>query len=256
MLSGRTLPVLKGSLKGIKLEINDLIKGFVLLKDYEPDKQMAFNFFLKPNNIFFDVGANVGLHSYFVQKHWPNVSIYAFEPFPDNAAYIRKTISENNFNNIKLTEAAVSSEVGETFFDTGTDNSTGKITDTESGIKVKLITLDDFTQDNNIFPDLLKIDVEGAEGQVLDGSVNLIENHKPCWIIELHSPKQDLYVASFLTERGYVLYRLNEAAKTPDDQLFLIIKNLKSPWPDPDGVFGSIVAIHKDRVGEFPEFEF
>lgn len=244
---GRTFPVLFGNLKGIKLKLNNLLKGSVLIRNYEPDKQLTFKLFLKENNVFFDIGANVGLHSYYVSKNIPSVDIYSFEPLPENAEYIRQTIKANSFTKINLIECAVSSKSGETYFETNTDNSRGNITNSPKDLKVKLISLDDFTQNKNVYPDVLKIDVEGAEGEVLEGARKLIASHKPIFIIELHSPEQDLYVAKFLHESDYEIYRLNEEAQTESDKLLLRIKKLNASWPDPEGVFGSIVAIPKEK---------
>jgi FkbM family methyltransferase len=249
LLFGKIITILYGNLKGVKIKINHLQKGSVLVQNYEPDKQMAFKLLLTKGQTFFDIGANVGLHSYYACKNIPSIKIHAFEPLPANADYIRETILLNHFTQIELHECAVSSKSGETFFDIQNDNSRGNITETATpdNLKVNLISLDDFIFKTKIFPDLLKIDVEGAEGEVLKGSEILINKYKPIFIIELHSPEQDLYVASFLFERGYEIYRLNEDAKDERHKLLITIKNMEASWPDPDGVYGSIVAIPKEK---------
>ena len=232
---------------GLKLKLNHLLKGSVLLKNYEPDKQLAFKLFLEENDVFFDVGANVGLHSYYVAMHIPSAKIYAFEPLTENVEYIRQTIKNNNLLAIELIESAVSDKNGETSFDVNTDNSRGNITNTPTGLKVSLITLDQFCKENRVNPSLLKIDVEGAEGDVLKGSENLIASCRPTFIVELHSPEQDLFVANFFLNREYQIYRLNEAANKESDKLLIKIKKPEKSWPDPDGVFGSIAAIPNEK---------
>ena len=47
LINGKTLPVMNGKLKGLKLKINKLQRGNVLFNNYEPDKQLAFLTFLK-----------------------------------------------------------------------------------------------------------------------------------------------------------------------------------------------------------------
>ena len=53
-------------------------------------------------------------------------------------------------------------------------------------IKVKQLSLDSFIEEKSIFPEILKIDVEGAELNVLDGSKSLLTNYRPKIIISLH----------------------------------------------------------------------
>lgn len=251
LFNNRVLPVLSSSLRGTRLRVNGLVKGSVFIHDYEPDKQNAFRFLLRENSIFFDVGANVGLHSYYVTRKFPKVKIVAFEPLPGNAAYIRETIQLNGFKNIQVVETAVSAQEGEAFFDNTMNNSMGMLVARQTSLKVKLITLNDYTRQNNIYPDVLKIDVEGAESDVLKGSSHLIAQAKPCFIIELHNPVQDLEVARILLGHGYSIFRLSEkAGRLPTDILLPILKP-GVPWPDPEGVWGNLIAIHNSKLNQF-----
>jgi FkbM family methyltransferase len=251
LFNNRVLPVLSSSLRGTRLRVNGLVKGSVFIRDYERDKQNAFRFLLRGNSIFFDVGANVGLHSYYVTRKYPNVKIFAFEPLPGNAAYIRESIALNKFNNISVIESAVSSSEGEAFFDENKNNSMGMLVAKQTSLKVKLITLDDFIRQENIYPDVLKIDVEGAESEVLKGASHLIKQAAPSFIIELHNPQQDLEVARILLQHGYSIFRLNEKAGKSPTGLLLPISKPNVPWPDPDGVWGNLVAIHNSKLNQF-----
>jgi FkbM family methyltransferase len=244
------LPVLSSSLRGTRLRVNGLVKGSVFLHDYEPDKQNAFRFLLRGNSIFFDVGANVGLHSYYVARKFPQVKITAFEPLPGNAAYIRESVSLNNFKNISVVESAVSSSEGEAYFDENKNNSMGMLVARQTSLKVKLITLDNYVKQHDVYPDVLKIDVEGAESEVLKGAGHLIAKAAPSFIIELHNPQQDLEVARILLAHGYSIFRLNEKSTTPVNMLLPISKPGK-PWPDPDGVWGNLIAIHNSKLNQF-----
>ncbi len=251
LINGKTLPVMNGKLKGLKLKINKLQRGNVLFNNYEPDKQLAFLTFLKSGEIFFDIGANVGLHSYFVERWIPDVKIYAFEPLPENVAYIKETVLLNKLKNINLIESAIGAETKQIYFETGTNNFQGKITEKKTSIEVKLITLDEFSYTNNIFPNFLKIDVEGAEIDVLRGANKLIEEKSPIFLIELHIPEKDILVAKFLLEKGYDIFTLNELARNKSDKLLITIKNKLSSWPDKDGLKKNIVAIHTSKMDQF-----
>jgi FkbM family methyltransferase len=251
LFNNRVLPVMSNSLRGTRLRVNGLVKGSVFIHDYEPDKQNAFRFLLRDNSIFFDVGANVGLHSYYVTRRFPNVKITAFEPLPGNAAYIRESIALNKFTNIQVVESAVSSSEGEAFFDENKNNSMGMLVARQTSLKVKLITLDNFVRAHHVFPDVLKIDVEGAESEVLKGAAYLIQQAMPSFIIELHNPRQDLEVAQLLLAQGYAIFRLNEKATRMDAGILLPILKPNKPWPDPEGVWGNLVAIHSSKLNQF-----
>jgi FkbM family methyltransferase len=236
----RVWPVLSGPLRGLKLRFNSLIQGRVYFKAYERDKQLAFDKFLKRGDIFFDIGANIGLHSYYVSQHYPDVRIFSFEPLKENANYIRETLTINSITNINVIEKAVSAASGEAFFDPSANNSTGTLSDEIMKVKVSTISLDDFINQSGLFPDVIKIDVEGAESRVLEGVRVFLNKRRPVFVIELHSPEQDIKVADFLKEFNYTIFRLKSERRSD----FLVeVSNTASPWPDPEGVWGGIVAV-------------
>jgi FkbM family methyltransferase len=239
----RTFRVQRGNLRGVKLKLSPLQKGSVFFKNYEPDKQAAFKLFLKPGEVFFDIGANVGLHSYYVHQAVPQARITAFEPLPGNAAYIKETIAVNQFKSIALEQTAVGAHTGQVSFNLSIDNSMGKISASETGTVVQITTLDDYMKTGVPVPAVIKIDVEGAEADVLKGAAETIAAEQPVLVIELHSPQQDELVGRFLHERNYRLFRLNENINSAGAKLLLPIKNPVSPWPDPDGIHGNIVAV-------------
>jgi FkbM family methyltransferase len=246
----RVIPVFSGNLKGVKLRLNDLLKGGFLFKNYEMEKQLIFKLLIGENDVFFDIGANIGLHSYYVQKQIPGVPVFAFEPLKGNIEYINEVIRNNHFKDIQVVPTAVGNKVGYIFFDMQDNNSVGNITDQQTGMEVPITTLDQYVTETKNIPTVLKIDVEGAEGDVLKGSAHLIAGHQPIFIIELHTPEQDLLVAKFLLDRGYEIYRLNEGVIDDNNKLMNVIKNQNASWPDKDGVFGSIVAIPEAKMTE------
>jgi FkbM family methyltransferase len=246
-VNNKTIPVLRGSLRGIKLKVNDLVKGTVFFTDYEADKQRVFELLLKPDHIFFDIGANVGLHCYFIAKKYPGVKIYAFEPLPDNTAYIRQTTTINKFKNIEVVEMAVGSTTGESFFDMSDSNFSGKLSSGPTSLRVQLTTLDDFTQKNNVWPDIIKVDAEAAESEVLKGAIQLVKQSPPIFVVELHNPQQDKLVGDFFNRNDYILYRINRDPRASTSNILQPIKDPQATWPNPDGVWGGVVAIPKNR---------
>ena len=71
------------------------------------------------------------------------------------------------------------------------------------------------------YPDILKIDVEGAEFLVLSGAKNILLNKKPTIFLEIHSMRNMFNVVSFLSALSYKLEILEEE---PDGRVFIEAK--------------------------------
>jgi hypothetical protein len=83
--------------------------------------------------------------------------------------------------------------------------------ETESIIyEVKTDTLDNFTKEKNIIPDVIKIDVEGHELSVLKGAENFISKHHPTLIIEIEQRHhKNIHIESVFesfNQNGYKCY--------------------------------------------------
>jgi FkbM family methyltransferase len=165
---------------------------------------------------FFDVGANVGLYVWEVNKLCPNRKILAFEPDPENFKLLKMTLKEANLQNLELCPYALSNKTAEvSFFQDPLTSATGSIEGNEkpwiekylnastNKINVNTRTMDTVGEDKKL-PSLIKIDVEGHEVQVLEGSVNILSKERPLIIIESFVPKQEK-VISILQKYGYDL---------------------------------------------------
>jgi FkbM family methyltransferase len=76
-------------------------------------------------------------------------------------------------------------------------------------LEIDAITLDDFVyQEVNPRPDFIKIDVEGAEANVLKGAQQLLTDVKPMMVLELHSSQTAEEVGEILSAMGYRIYDL------------------------------------------------
>jgi FkbM family methyltransferase len=243
LLNGRVLPVLGSQLKGLKLRVSPVFAFTLFWKNTEPEKHYAYKLFIKDNDVIFDIGANTGMHSYFFSRSFKKTKVYAFEPLPANADYIRDAIGLNKIDNIELVNAAVGAKAGDIYFNTGSNNSQGFITEQETALKVKMESLDHFIETRHVSPNFIKIDVEGAESMVLEGFKNYVGKLMPIMIIESHTPDNDRAIAAFFQQFPYVIYRLAAVEECLKGKPLIAIKNLNSIWPDPEGVWGNIVAI-------------
>jgi methyltransferase FkbM-like protein len=149
----------------------------------------------------------------------------------------------NNFANVECVEAAVSDSPGTRVFLLGHHEGAGHLSTAEEGesgerIVVRVVTLDEFVlQQRHRPPDFIKIDVEGAEGGTLAGGMAVLKNFSPILLVDLHSPEQDAAVGRILAECNYRAYR------TGKDGLAQEVRDLRKPWPHPEGIWGQIIAL-------------
>jgi len=146
---------------------------------------------LKPNDVFWDVGANIGFYS-LLASSCPGVNVIAFEPNPATVKVLRKNIELNQRSNIKVLNIALSESDGMARFDTIQRDSTAAMAhlaneETDGTIEVVAKRGDKLVESGDVpKPDVLKIDVEGAEYLVLKGMSDALSSCRLI-ICELHS---------------------------------------------------------------------
>jgi len=172
--------------------------------------------------VFWDIGANIGFYSWFVRRHSSIREVVMFEPDPVNFSLIQKTIRKNSITNCRAVNAALSNRAGEALFlldpASGAAGSLDEVSlqeneaslhnayQLEETIQCRTVTIDALISDGTPAPDLLKIDVEGAEHLVLEGGQNCMTNHRPAMIIETGN---DNLVRQF-QEKSYVVFRIDQ----------------------------------------------
>ena len=109
----------------------------------------------------------------------------------------------NNYGNIFPYQIAVSDKNGFVFFGGLTNSSNGHI-DESGEIKVETISLDEWIESNKLpAPDVLKIDVEGAEVSVLKSAQNALSKYHPKIFLAVHSPELRNECLKVLKSLGY-----------------------------------------------------
>jgi len=154
---------------------------------------LLLEFFLKKNSVFFDIGTNKGEYAYYAEKLINPKNIYLFEPEKKLNKQLHAIFSNCQVNNLALSDSkgthqfkipvingVVDTCLSSLEVDNKEDNETEAII-----YEVKTDTLDNFTKEKNIIPDLIKIDVEGHELSVLKGAENFISKYHPTLIIEI-----------------------------------------------------------------------
>ena len=142
----------------------------------------------------FDVGAHIGLYSVPASTVLDKEgSIYAFEPSSANCAYLDKHKRFNKIKNIKVLPYLVGERTSEReeFYESKDADAMNSIfirkgRDNYRKIFKKQVSLDEFCEANSVEPEVLKIDVEGAEIGVLKGAERVFKRFKPVVFLSVH----------------------------------------------------------------------
>ncbi len=196
--------------RGMKWIVGSSIHG-CWLGTYELEKQSIIKRFVRPGMTVFDIGANVGFYTLaFSRLVGEEGHVWAFEPLAENASNILRHVNLNKLDNVTFLQAAVSDRNGIVGFNIGESNSIGSISQANALYKIPTIALDRLIADGVIpIPDLIKMDVEGAESLVLSGAKELFSRKKTTLFIALHSDDQQRKCAEFLRSSGYEIHLLD-----------------------------------------------
>jgi len=174
--------------KGINASLGNLYCG---LLEYQ---EMSFVLhFLRKDDFFIDIGANVGSYTILASAH-VGVKTVSIEPVPATFTHLINNININGIHEkVNMLNIALGSEEGTVRFtkNMGAMNHVATDADTDF-IVVPVSTLDNVLRDKNISgnwinPIVMKIDVEGFETEVLNGaSETLLDNNLKAIIIELN----------------------------------------------------------------------
>lgn len=178
------------------------------------------------SDMFFDVGANLGYFSLLYATSTQGKSpCFAFEPISDVFSRLVRAVEINKFTkSVFPFQSAIGSRRGEARIHVNRYGSGGNSlidfanSDMEFGYDetVEVTSLDSFIQSHSLSPrnGLLKIDVEGAENDVLRGARSYLTSaFAPIVLLETFGQTRDLAVLSELSEFGYEIFGIKEYAQ-------------------------------------------
>lgn len=200
---------------------------------YSRDVILAMNRLLRSGMVMLDVGANIGEVSMAAaQRVGYSGHVFAFEPMPSLYEKLSFNLSRNGLTQAKairkgLADKAVVAPIyfAEAQFIDGTKHDglgTLYPTKDRAGVagEIELTTLDSFFTEMNLpRVDLIKIDVEGAELDVLRGGQQTLAHYRPHLIIEVQNETSGSagYAAdeilSFLEPMGYSFFTIGRNAR-------------------------------------------
>jgi FkbM family methyltransferase len=228
-LRQRDVAVRNGIAQGLKFNAGESCPELAL-GTYEVPIQELFAQQLKAGHIFYDIGANVGFFSIIAaQLVGDTGKVYAFEPGEGNAQSIRHNAQLNNFSQIEVIEKAVSHTSGQgqlllAKYSGGHALATADAPPDLAGkATVDLVSIDDLIAQNKIEPpNFVKVDVEGAELDVLKGMTETIKTYQPTVIYEVDDGDRTAYeskyreLANFFERLNYRVTQIENSYDTID----------------------------------------
>lgn len=148
------------------------------------DMMLALHF-LREGDLFLDIGANIGAYTVLASGIC-RAKTWAFEPDPDSVRRLKRNIAVNSLDAlVRVHECALGAEQGEVAFTFGLDTVNRIAAANDKNVRrVRQERLDTVIGDSR--PILLKVDVEGAEEDVLQGAKALLAG--PCLkVVELET---------------------------------------------------------------------
>ena len=225
------------SSEGFSLEADTVLhRSFARFQDlalYEPALAGSLRSHLKEGMVAYDIGANIGVHtSRMALLVGPGGRVVAFEPDVRNYEYLRRNLA--GYQCALVEDCAVAEKTGSVDL-----VHNGGVTGTRigqiikqgvetvgNGHRTRTVSLDDYVLSRSLpAPDLIKIDVEGAEFRVLRGMTRLLGDHPPIILCELHPHLESSVseIPSFLSRLGYVVSKISNKTELNPGALEMIL---------------------------------
>lgn len=175
--------ILQGPLRGKRWFAGSSNHG-CWLGSYETKKQRVVASVLRPGMVCWDIGANVGFYTLLIAELVGSTGkVFAFEPLPANVDILRQHVAMNGYRNVTIFPDALGNMDSEVRFDPRANASMGRIS-AAGGLTVPCLKADTVIASGQArAPDVVKIDVEGAEADVLRGASRLFRNHPILFLV-------------------------------------------------------------------------
>ncbi|MFN7918882.1 MAG: FkbM family methyltransferase [Bryobacteraceae bacterium] len=205
---------------------------------------------VQPGMTVWDCGTYIGYYTiFFARRVGPSGRVVAVEPDPRNRARTEQNLSLNGLTNVNSQDLAIAGATGVMNLLLSDDTNShleggywvGAGDDRErwarregslSRLPIQCSTLDDaFFERQLPKPDLIKLDIEGAEKDALLGTSRLVASIRPLFVIELHNPECDKAAWQWAQACRYRLFSLDS----------------RRVLTEPDSVCGTLLCTPEER---------
>ena len=159
---------------------------------YQDEVLTALRHLLRPGDVFWDIGANYGFVSIFVERAFDgHVRTVSFEPSPFVLTDLRRNLELNECRHVEVQPICLSDRLGVVKFYASAENSWNativrgfaESTGEDIEVEVQSSTIDESVKHLSP-PAVIKLDVEGAEPMVIRGGQEFLRAQRPAMIVE------------------------------------------------------------------------
>lgn len=213
--------ILQGPLRGKRWMARSSNHG-CWFGSYEAAKQRKVMELVRPGMVCWDVGANVGFYTLLLAELvGPRGRVLAFEPVSRNIELLRRHVEMNGYRNVTIFPCALGDFDGEAGFDSGPNASMGHVT-AGGPLKVPCSRADTLLAAGEVeAPDVVKIDVEGAEADVLRGARGAMEK-RPMMLLATHGKTPHRACLDLLAASGYKISSLDGGSPEGTDEVLAV----------------------------------
>ena len=188
-----------------RIGLSTLVYGSFEAAEIEVLRRLA-----RPGTTVVDAGANVGVITVpLALAVGTEGRVLAFEPSPATVELLRENVLRNGLQNVTIVEAALGDNRGVAALvleDDSAYNSIAGAAPKGAGTEVPVERLDDvWNEAGRPEVSVVKVDVEGAELEVLVGAVELLRSCRPAVLVEAAEPTRAMAATAFLRSHGYRL---------------------------------------------------
>lgn len=182
------------NVEGVPIALPDRIDGIkeelILYGKHEPLATVEYKRLLKPKDVIFDIGSNIGYYLLIADKALESACcIRGFEPDPELVKLAQENANKLN-SDIRVEHFAISDRVGKVNFFVSDVANWGSVVENKelkqrNKIEVQATTIDNYVQMHGIWPTVLRMDIEGGEILALRGARQTLQRVRLVFI-ELH----------------------------------------------------------------------
>lgn len=210
----------------MNLDLSEYLQAHLFVfGSYELPTVRFLRKYLQRQDVTFDVGAQIGYLSLIMGKAAEGgTTVHSFEPETTNAMRLRSNVQLNGLTNVHIEQCALSDRTGTLKLFLSRDNNAGTHSTvfvennvSTDYIEIPALTLDAFVESHSISRlDLIKIDVEGAELEVILGGTKTLATLHPVIVMELSAELQKSrdfttrQLKTLLADQGYTSFCIND----------------------------------------------
>ncbi len=224
-----------GPARGLRFEVTLPDDKAIWSGTFEPEFSQALHDAVHKSDVCYDIGGYRGYMTGVLALACAS-RVIVFEPLPDNLAHLVRLAKLNPQLPIQIEGTAIGKADGHVHFKVMPDKSMGKLADSSfqaeraasHAIQVQVVRLDTCIFGRGLpRPNMMKIDVEGAEVDVLDGAIRTLKECRPRILIEAHSERLAELCTQRLRDSAYELHQLQQGRLDPNQPRHLLAEPLR-----------------------------